>query len=93
MHVRCQIFQNSLKKIRRITLTVWVLERVERKAKQKGKKCKHLFFVLNKYQDMAHVSTSIFQGLFKNIVFRSVASVIKSVMDYLRFFFFHGPYF
>jgi len=27
----------------------------------------------NKYQDVTHVSTSIFQGLFKNIVFRSVA--------------------
>ena len=33
---------------------------------------------------MTHVSTSIFQGLFKNIVFRSVALVIKkAILDFL----------
>ena len=36
------------------------------------KKCR------NKYQSVTHVSTLIFQGLFKNIVFRSVDSVTKS---------------
>ena len=35
---------------------------------------------------MTHVSTSIFQGLFKNIVFRSVALVIKSSGLFLIFF-------
>ena len=38
---------------------------------------------------MTHVSTSIFQGLFKNIVFRSVALVIKklwAILDFLPLF-------
>ena len=46
---------------------------------EKGKKRKKkLFFVLNKYQSVTHVFTCIIQGLFKNIVFRSVALVTKS---------------
>ena len=45
------------------------------------------FFLLNKYQNVPHVSTCIFQGLFKNIDFRSVALVTKNVMGYFRFFF------
>ena len=36
---------------------------------------------------MTHVSTSIFQGLFKNIVFGSVALVIKKLWDILDFFY------
>ena len=36
---------------------------------------------------MTHVSTSICQGLFNNIVFRSVASVIKELWAILDFFF------
>ena len=36
---------------------------------------------------MTHVSTPIFQGLFKNIVFRSVALVIKKLWAILDFFF------
>jgi len=39
---------------------------------------KKIFFVLNKYQSVTHVSTCIFQGLFKNMVFRSVDLVTKS---------------
>ena len=35
---------------------------------------------------MTHVSTPIFQGLFKNIVFRSVALVIKKLWAILDFF-------
>ena len=35
---------------------------------------------------MTHVSTAIFQGLFKNIVFRSVAFVIKKLWAILDFF-------
>ena len=41
-------------------------------ARNGRKKCR------NKYQSVTHVSTLIFQGLFKNIVFRSVDSVTKS---------------
>ena len=43
-------------------------------------------FVLNKYQSVTHVSTCIFQGLFKNIVFRSVALVTKKLWAILDFF-------
>ena len=43
---------------------------------KKVKKCKKfIFYVLNKYQDVKHVSTSILLGLFQNIVFRPVALV------------------
>jgi len=43
------------------------------------KKTKEIFFLdLNKYQSVTHVSTCIFQGLFKNIIFRSVA-LVKNV--------------
>ena len=48
---------------------------------------KILFFVKNKYQSVTHVSTPIFQGLFKNIVFRSVALVIEKLWAILDFFF------
>ena len=54
---------SSLKKIKPITLLVWVLGRVEK---------------MTKYQSVTHVSTYIFQGLFKNIVFRFIALVTKS---------------
>ena len=37
-------------------------------------------FDLNKYQSVTHVSTCMFKGLFKNIVFRSV-----TFMSYFRF--------
>ena len=44
------------------------------KCKKKiSEKCQ--FFYFNKYQSTTHVSTSIFQGLFKNIIFRSVGLV------------------
>ena len=46
---------------------------------KKVKKCLKFFFVLNKYQSVTHVFTPIFQGLFKTIVFRSVALVIKKL--------------
>ena len=36
---------------------------------------------------MTHVSTPIFQGLFKNIVFRSVALVIEKLCAFLDFFY------
>ena len=79
MHDHSPIFQGQLieKKIRSITFIVWVLERVEKNALKKVKKMlKIFFFVQNKYQSVTHVSTLIFQGLFKNIVFRSVTLVI-----------------
>ena len=41
--------------------------------------------ILYKYQSLTHVSTSIVQGLFKNIVFRSVALVIKKLWAFLGF--------
>jgi len=40
-------------------------------------KKKNNFFVLNIYQSVTHVSTCIFQEIFKNIVFRSVALVTE----------------
>ena len=45
-----------------------------------------IYFFKNKYQSVTHVSTPIFQGLFKNIVFRSVALVIKTLWAILDFF-------
>ena len=57
-----------------------------KKCQGKEKNVKNIIFVLNKYQDVTHVSASIFQGLFNNIVFRSVALVTKKVMGYLNFF-------
>ena len=47
---------------------------------------KNIFFVLYKYQSVTHVSTPIFQGLFKNIVFRSAALVTKKLWAILDFF-------
>ena len=40
--------------------------------KKSQKKEKNIYFVLNKSPSVTHVSTRIFEGLFKNIVFRSV---------------------
>ena len=69
MHVHSPIFHGQLKeKIRPITILVWVLRRVEKTPKKGSKNEKKIFFVLNKYQTVSHVSTCIFQGLFKNIV-------------------------
>ena len=48
---------------------------------------KIFLFCFNKYQSATHVSTCIFQGLFKNIVFRSVALVTKKLWAILDFFF------
>ena len=44
------------------------------------------FFVLNKYQSVTHVSTCIFQELFKNIVFISVALDTKMLWATLDLF-------
>ena len=41
---------------------------------------------------MTHVSTCIFHGLFKNIVFRSVVLVIKKLCAILDFFYTHSFY-
>jgi len=46
---------------------------------------KKLFKIIFK-KNVTHVSTSIFQGLFKNIVFRSAALVIKKLCAILDFF-------
>ena len=43
------------------------------------------FFVFNKYQSVTNVSKCIFQGLFKNIVFRYVASVKKKLWAIINF--------
>jgi len=40
-----------------------------------------------KNQSMTHVFTTIFQGVFKNIDFRSVALVIEKLWAILDFFF------
>ena len=54
--------------------------------KKWSKKLKKYFFVLKKYQSMTNVSTCIFQGLFKNVVFRSEALVTKKLWAILNFF-------
>ena len=77
IHVHSPILQGQLnEKNRQITLIVWMLERDEKKIK------KIFSFVLKKFQS---VSTSIFQGLFKNIDFRSGAFGTKKVMGNFRF--------
>ena len=53
---------------------------------KKGKKSEEIFFFKNKYQSMTHGSACIFQGLFKNIVFSSVALVTKKLWAILDFF-------
>ena len=58
-----------------------MLGRVEKTTK-KGQNVKRKFFVSNKYQDVTHVSTFIFQGLFKNIAFRIL--FIKSLGDSVK---------
>ena len=68
---------------RSITFIVWVLGRVEKKAKKGKKNVKNIFFGLK------HVFTSIFQGLFKNKVFRSVFSH-KISYGLLEIFFTHS---
>jgi len=93
MHVYSPIVYGHLKEKKRPkTLIVWVLGRVEKKIPKKSQKLKKYFFVLNKFQSVTHVSTCNFQGLFKNIVFRSVALVTKKFWANFRFFF-HRPNF
>jgi len=43
---------------------------------------KIIFFCLNKYQNVTHVPNCIFQGLFKNVGFRSVALVTNNPLNY-----------
>ena len=59
MPVLNPIFQGQLVENKMRPLIVWVQGRVE--------KCQKIILkiVLDKYQDVTHVSTSIFQGLFK----------------------------
>ena len=83
-----KFFKASLlkKKIRPITLIVLALGKVEKRQQQKkGNKMYFLFCFLK--QISWHVSTFIFQGLFKNIIFRSVALVTKNLWAILVFFY------
>ena len=71
------------KKIRPLSLIVWVLGRVEKMPKKVQKNVKSNFcFVLDKYPDVTHVYTYVFQGIFKTVVFRSGALVIKKLIGY-----------
>ena len=70
MYVYSPIIQGQLKKIRPITLIVWVLGRIEKMPKT-------YFFKTN--NSVKLVSICIFQGLFKNIGFRSVALATKKL--------------
>ena len=56
-----------------------------KKNPEKGQKMKNIFlFVLNKSQSVIHVILNKnFQGIFKNIIFRSVALVTKKLWDIL----------
>ena len=47
---------------------------------KKGQKSEKIFFFVT------HVSTYVFQGLYKNIVFRSVALVTKKLLAILNLF-------
>ena len=89
MHVHNPICRSQLKEIKiiPITLKVWALGRMEKCLKRVKKWKKIFFFVSNKYQSVTHVSLCIFQGLFKNIVFRWVCSFShKKVLGYFRFY-------
>ena len=87
--VHSQIFQDS-KRI--LTHDFYCLS--SREGLVKGKKgktnLKNIFLVLNKYQSVTHVYTSIFQGLLKNIFFKIYSFSHKKVMGYFRFFL-HRP--
>ena len=63
-------------------MIVWGLGRVEKNAKKGSKKCKKYFFVLNKYQDVTHISTSIFQRLLKNIDPKASSSYPYSIPNH-----------
>jgi len=54
---------------------------------------KKYFLFLNKYQSVTHVSSYIIQGLFENMVFRSVALVTKQLWAILVFFSHTGLFF
>ena len=74
MHVHSPICHGQLiEKNRSIDFIVWVLGRVEKNVK-KGK----YFFLFKTNSNVTHVFTSIFNVLFKNIFFCSVALVIKN---------------
>ena len=77
MHVHSPIFQVKFieKKIGPITLIVWVLGGLK-KMQKKGRK-----IVINLFnKSVTHIPTFIVQGLFTNIVFRSVALVTKGFL-------------
>ena len=78
------------KKIRSITVIVWVLGRVEKNAQKKSNKCKKYFFGFKQISKCDTCFYIHFQGLFKNIAFRSVTSVIKTLWAILDFFL-HRP--
>ena len=83
---------SSKKKIKLIIFIVWFLRRIDKMPKKGSWKWKKYFFVLNKYHSVTHVSTWIFQGLFKYIVFGPVALVTKKLWA-LRFFFYRSDFF
>ena len=89
MHVYSPVFQGQLieKKITSITFIVWVLGRVEKMPKKKSKNVKNIFFCLKQISKCDTCFYAHFQGLFKNIVFRSVALVIKKLWAILDFLF------
>ena len=88
MHVYSPIFQGPLIEKKYIdNFNSLGAREVLKKCKKKGKKnLRNICFVLNKYQSVAHASTSIFQGLFKNKVFRSLAFVTKKLWAILNFY-------
>ena len=59
----------------------------EKKRQIKGQKNekKYFCFFLNQFQSVAHYSTSIFQGFFKTIVYRSVA-LVKNIYGPFQIF-------
>ena len=84
---KAQYFMANSKKKKNspITIIVWVLGRVEKMPKKGAKKGNKIFFCFKQISKCDRFSTCIFQGLFKHIVFISVALVI----GYFRFF--HRP--
>ena len=49
-------------------------------------KKKKYFYVLNRYESVTHVSISIFQGLFRNIVLGSAVLVTEKLWAIIDFF-------
>ena len=83
MHAHSPTFQGQLieKNIRPLTLAA---RKFWKKCQKKGRNVNNIFFVFDKYYDVTHVSTSIFQGLFTTLY--STLCIQKTNSFYKKFF-------